>query len=226
VYKAEEIKNLAKDLGADLCGIAPAERFSAAPVGFRPADIYKPCKSVLVYAKQVPSQVLDAASCVPYTHMSDVTTFDTDSLGIEIALRLQNKGIKSVPLPSDDPFEHWEPQRMYGRAILSMRHAGWLAGLGRLGKNTLLINERFGNMIQLGAVLLDIDLEADPLAEYEVCPEGCYICLDSCPPGALDGNTVNQMNCRAYSVYVTEKGYRLKRCYICRAMCPHREGIA
>jgi epoxyqueuosine reductase len=73
-------------------------------------------------------------------------------LGIDIAIELDKEGIKPVPVPSDDPYEHWEPERSYGRAILSMRHAGYLAGLGVLGKNTLLINKDFGNMIQIGAI--------------------------------------------------------------------------
>ncbi len=72
-----------------------------------------------------------------------------------------------------------------------MRHSGYLAGLGVLGKNTLLINEKYGNMIQIGAVLVDIELEGDPLIEDALCPTNCNICIDSCPQKALDGKTVN-----------------------------------
>ena len=38
---AGEIKSIAFDLGADLCGIAPVDRFSSAPKGFHPIDIYE-----------------------------------------------------------------------------------------------------------------------------------------------------------------------------------------
>jgi epoxyqueuosine reductase QueG len=106
---------------------------------------------------------------------------------MKIVRMLEDLDIGCVPIPSDDPYEHWEPERMYGRAILSLRHAGYLAGLGVLGKNTLLINEKYGNMIQLGAVLVNVDLKGDSLAKYEVCITDCQICLDSCPQGALDG---------------------------------------
>lgn len=58
---------------------------------------------------------------------------------MEVSLRLEKQGIGAVPIPSSDPYEHWEPERLHGRAILSLRHAGYLAGLGVLGKNTLLI---------------------------------------------------------------------------------------
>lgn len=35
----EEIKALALNIGADLVGVAPLERFTGAPTGFNPADI-------------------------------------------------------------------------------------------------------------------------------------------------------------------------------------------
>ncbi|MGB2698068.1 MAG: hypothetical protein WBD28_09475 [Candidatus Zixiibacteriota bacterium] len=138
---------------------------------------------------------------------------------------MENYGIKAVLIPTDDPYEHWEPERSYGRAILSLRHAGHLAGLGVLGRNTLLLNKDYGNMVQIGAVLVDIELQEDPIATYEGCPPDCSICIDSCPQGALDGKTVNQQLCRPLSNYITEKGYILKRCNLCRRVCPYNVGI-
>ena len=37
---ANEIKSTALELGVDLCGIAPVDRFSSAPKGFHPNDVY------------------------------------------------------------------------------------------------------------------------------------------------------------------------------------------
>jgi len=69
-----EIKGMVKEMGADLCGVATTSRFSMAPQGFRPADIYPDCKSVLVFAKRVPTGPLYASSCVPYTYADDLIT--------------------------------------------------------------------------------------------------------------------------------------------------------
>jgi epoxyqueuosine reductase QueG len=217
----ERIKEIVRSLGADLCGIAPVERFREAPKGFRPNDIYKNCKSVLVFAKKLPSESLFTSNCIPYTHVGNIMIQKVDWLGIEVCLRLESHGIRSVPIPSADPYEHWEPERSYGRAILSLRHAGYLAGLGVLGKNTLLMNKAYGNMIQLGAVLVDVDLEGDTIATYEGCPSDCQLCIDSCPQGALDGKTVNQQFCRPLSQYRTKKGYILDKCNLCRRICPN-----
>ncbi|MDI6704914.1 MAG: epoxyqueuosine reductase [Bacillota bacterium] len=222
---AIQIKAAAKNLGADLCGIAPGDRFNEAPEGFRPMDIYSECRSVIVFAKKLPTDAIFAASCVPYTMVNNVVTQMVDGITVELALYLERMGVRAVSVPSDDPYEHWEQKRQYGRAILSMRHAAWLAGLGVLGKNTLLINEDLGNMIQIGAVLVDAELEPDEIARYSSCPEGCSLCIDACPQGALDGITVNQELCRPLSNFRTEKGYVLKKCSICRRVCPNLAGI-
>ncbi len=141
---SKEVKDIVRSFGADLYGIAPAKRFSKAPKGFRPNDIYKDCKSVIVFAKRLPTEPLFASNCVPYTWVNNIINQQVDGLGIEVTLRLEEQGIRAVPIPSDEPYEHWEPERSYGRAILSLRHAGYLGGLGVLGKNTLLINKELG----------------------------------------------------------------------------------
>ena len=222
---AHEIKSTALELGVDICGIAPVDRFSSAPKGFHPNDIYNDCQSVLVFAKKLPAESLFASSCIPYTYINRLIIEEVDGLTLTLSRKLEYLAVKNVPIPSDDPSEYWEPDRSYARGILSLRHAGHLAGLGVLGKNTLLINDRFGNMIQLGALLLDLKLEGDPIATYETCKEDCQLCIRSCPQSALDGTTVNQQACRALSNYRNERGFVLKKCWECRRVCPSHSGI-
>ncbi|WP_010235065.1 hypothetical protein [Clostridium arbusti] len=76
-----------------------------------------------------------------------------------------------------------------------MKHAAVLAGLGRIGKNTLLINKTYGNMLMLGGVLTNLNLNSDLLAE-ELCLKECRLCIESCPQKALDGTTINLNLCR------------------------------
>lgn len=59
-------------MGADLCGIAPIERFDNAPKGFKSTDIYEECKSVLVFAKGILGGSMNTSDCILDTHVNNV----------------------------------------------------------------------------------------------------------------------------------------------------------
>lgn len=75
---ADEIKAVAIELGADLCGIASAERFSEAPAGFHPCDVSPECRSVLVFAKRQPAGSMLATNCIPYTYINRLVTEEVE----------------------------------------------------------------------------------------------------------------------------------------------------
>ncbi|MEW6375579.1 MAG: epoxyqueuosine reductase [Thermodesulfobacteriota bacterium] len=221
---SKQVKEIASALGTDLCGIAPVERFLEAPEGFRPQDILSETKSIIVLAKRFPDAPFSSKSLVPYTFACDVVLREVFRITCKLAIRLQDLGVLAVPIPSE-PYEFWDVKRREGRGILSLRHAGYLAGLGVLGRNTLLMNKKFGNRITLGALLLNVELEPDAVASYVGCGEKCRACLQICPASALDGQTVNQKLCREKSQYTTKKGYFLYLCHRCRSVCPNGAGI-
>jgi epoxyqueuosine reductase len=211
--------------GADICGIAPVARFTDAPQGFHPCDIYPDCRSVVVFAARFPLSTLQAKTNAPYTLVRNKMVEKVDWISFHVSDELEAKGVASVLIPSADPYDYWDTERNHGRGILSLKHAGVLAGLGVLGKNTLLINERFGNMIWVGAILVSIDLEPDPIASYEGCTSDCTLCIDSCPQHALDGITIDQKLCRERSNSYTDGGGWVLSCNICRKICPYHEGL-
>nr|MDO8082586.1 epoxyqueuosine reductase [Candidatus Freyarchaeota archaeon] len=219
------IKERAVQEGADICGIAPVARFADAPKGFHPCDIYPDCKSVIVFASHFPLSTLQARTNVPYTFIRNMMVNKLDGIAFHLSQWLEREDILSIPIPSADPYEYWDPDKKHGRGILSLKHAGQLAGLGVIGKNTLLINDKYGNMIWLGAILVSINLEQDPLASYEGCIPECTLCIDSCPQHALDGVTINQKLCRERSISRTDGGGWVLSCNICRKVCPNHKGL-
>jgi epoxyqueuosine reductase len=219
------IKKIAVQYGADICGVAPVARFVDAPKGFHPSDIYPDCKSVVAFASHFPLSTLQAKTNAPYTLVRNKMVDKLDWISFRVSEELEMEGVVSVPIPSAEPYESWDAGRHHGRGILSLKHAGSLAGLGVLGKNTLLINERFGNMIWLGAVLVSVDLEPDPMASYEGCTSECTLCIDSCPQHALDGITIDQKLCRERSNSCTYGGGWVLSCNICRKVCLYHKGL-
>lgn len=102
-----------------------------------------------------------------------------DDISFQLSYRMEEEGYTAVPIPSSEPYEYWDSERRHGRGIVSLKHAGQLAGIGCIGKNTLLVNNRYGNRLWLGAVISDAVLEPDGPAE-NLCPESCRICIDAC----------------------------------------------
>lgn len=220
----DDLKQSVLSMGADLCGTASAESFSGAPEGFRPGDVWSRCRTVLVYGLRVPGISRNAESRIPYTLVNSLMAAEVDRFSLGVSRMLDSKGLDNVPIPSDDPYEEWDEDLQRGQAILSLRHAGELAGLGRLGRSNLLINQRFGSMIQLGAVLLAEGFDPDPPADYEVCPKDCAACIDGCPVSAIRKGYTVQKLCRPLSVHRNRRGFMVKECRECRRLCPSAAG--
>ena len=202
-----------------MCGIAGVERFIDAPEGFRPSDIYPGAKSVIVFGRQFPKSVFEAYSNVPYTFFKNKLVEMVDNISVQLTLKMEEEGFRAIPVPSDEPYEYWDSESRHGRGILSLKHAAKAAGLGSIGKNTLLINEKYGNRLCLGAVISDAELISDESAP-DLCPPNCNICLKVCSKSALDGVTIVQKKCREICSSFTEGGGMILSCNICRKVCP------
>ena len=111
------------------------------------------------------------------------------------------------------------------------RLAAARAGLGMLGRNGLLINEKYGSYIFIGEVLTDIppeELGPSQTSEPKKC-ENCGACLSACPTGVLSGkgNTcLSAVTQRKGELTDAEKDLMIKcgsawGCDICQDVCPH-----
>ena len=217
--EANEVKEILYNMGADLCGIASIDRFGDAPEGSHPCDALPSCKSVVVFAKKFPVGTLHCMTTVPYTITRNMLSDKLDKMSVQFCDRMEERGIIAVPTGTishnqyDEKTDRW-------RSIVSAKHCAVAAGLGRIGKNTLVITPEFGNMIWLNAVLTDAILEPDKMLSGSPCKKGCSACIDNCPVQALDSPAMNQQACHAYA-FNTDAGEEFKfKCHKCRTICP------
>jgi len=216
---SSEVKQILYDMGADLCGIASIDRFNEAPDGFHPCDVLPSCKTVVVYAKQFLTGPLHCKSTVPYTIIRNMLSDILDKMSFEFCKIMEQNGIIAVPTGTIGPGEY-DAKTDRSRNIVSAKHSAVAAGLGRIGRNTLLITPEYGNMVWLCAVLLDAAFEPDEMLTGDPCPKGCSLCIDNCPVQALGEPEMKQNICYDHA-FGSENGGDWKiKCYKCRVICP------
>lgn len=121
-----------------------------------------------------------------------------------------------------------EPLGRYGYPLegeVSLKEEAIRAGLGKRGKNTIVLHPKYGTRLRFAAITTDAPLKpliASALTEEEnpIC-NGCSICIDECPVKALEPYRMPDTSiCLSNSDIMTEEQGRLILCDICLHMCP------
>ena len=131
--------------------------------------------------------------------------------------------------------ERW-PDHQYQAAvdtapILEREHAQ-RAGLGWVGKNTLLIHPRLGSWMLLGAIVTTLEFTHDQNNELIADHCGtCTRCIDACPTGCLTPYQIDAQRCISYLTIEHRDaippelhepmGDWIAGCDVCQEVCPY-----
>ncbi len=109
------------------------------------------------------------------------------------------------------------------------RYWAYKSGLGAVGKNGMIIHEKYGSFIFLGELFIDKHIKSEKF-EHKTCL-GCNECIRKCPTNAIKNGNMNIENKRCLSylsqakeVIPAELGSKMQLLYgcdICNEVCPH-----
>ncbi|MBU0727639.1 tRNA epoxyqueuosine(34) reductase QueG, partial [Patescibacteria group bacterium] len=104
------------------------------------------------------------------------------------------------------------------------------AGIGWIGKHTILLNEKIGSWFVLGEIITDLEIESDEPAK-DLCAD-CDLCINACPTNALKASRTLDANLCVSYLTIEHKGevpsHMRKHvsqdtygCDLCQQACPY-----
>jgi epoxyqueuosine reductase len=249
VLTNQSIKGRARELGFDLCGIAPAAAFPE--LGFLSEWIARGYAGEMDYMEKSAHVRADIRNFLPSARSVIVmgTVYNTEPTAesrqptaardsIEIARYARGQDYHKViedrllEMIAWMKFGHAEPfeaAHFVDKHQVQERVFAHHAGIGWIGKNSCVINPELGSWMFLSGIATSLDLELDAPATDQC--GSCTLCIDSCPTGAIvDAREVDATKCISYLTIETEGeipehqrpaiGRHAWGCDICQDVCP------
>jgi epoxyqueuosine reductase len=248
MLSAHAIKQRARELGFDLCGIAPAADFPE--LKFLPEWLARGYAGEMEYMSKSAARRADIRNFLPSTRSVIVTAtvYNTGEVGsakserpsdaVQIAKYARGQdyhvvlGQRLQALREWMTAQHEEPfdaELFVDKHHVQERVYAQYAGLGWIGKNTCLINREQGSYVFLAGIATSLQLEFDAPG-FDQCGT-CTICIDACPTGAIvDARVLDATKCISYLTIEVDGpipeqqrpqiGNHAYGCDICQDVCP------
>jgi epoxyqueuosine reductase QueG len=188
----EEVKELARKMGAELVGVGNVERWKNAPLMLSPQGLLPTARTVIVCgvsfldaSMELTENEISQHWYNPYDKCEELTGMNDrlDSIAFNLAKFLESKGYRSLPTPITglwrirpyDSIDHpFAP-------ALANRYAAVAAGLGEIGWNGLFLSPEYGPRQRLVPVVTEAPLDPTPMYNGPPLCDKCMICVKKCP---------------------------------------------
>jgi len=240
----EAIKQKAKELGFDACGMAIAEEIDAEAEARYRHWIAEGKNFCMDYAERYqdirnnPQLLLPDARTVISVALNYYPTTVQPEDALQIAYYAYGRDYHEVlrermSLLAQYISDRWQAKCRVCVDTAPIREKYWAqrAGIGFVGRNNLLIIPQRGSYFFLGEIVTTLSLSPDE--PCKISCGSCHRCVDACPGGALnmDGSALDASRCLSCMLieyrddlpeWVNEaKGARLYGCDQCQKVCPH-----
>jgi epoxyqueuosine reductase len=245
---ADAIKAQASALGFDLCGIAPAGEFPE--LSFLREWLDRGHAGEMAWMRRTAGRRADVRNVVPGARSVIVTAtiYNVDRrYSTEVAERgtarisryawgddyhdvLAARLARLLNWMREASSEPFDARAYVDTGPVQERVYAQYAGLGWIGKNTCLINERVGSWLFLSEIICTLPLEPDAPA-LDRCGT-CTLCIEACPTGAItEPHVLDATRCVSYltielrgdipDAHRAAMRTHTYGCDICQDVCPY-----
>jgi len=203
------LKRFCQDLGVDLFGVADINKIKKDFIlAQNLSEKFERAISLGVrLSKSILEEIKDAPTRLYFHHYRTLNAL-LDQIALKTTNHIQRKGYSALPIPASQIID-WQKQV----AHLSHKRIGYLAGLGWIGRNNLLVNENLGSQFRLVSILTDMPLKIDvPLRKD--CGK-CRLCVKICPAAAIKENFSEFEHKKCFEKLQEFQKQRLVDQYIC-----------
>lgn len=199
---SEEMASLFTKNNIPVFGIDKATSLENEPLGYRPSDMLASAKSILCLGIPVPKGIFkcQGRSEWMYWRAANIYYRNIDMVLMQVASIIEEKREIAVPIYGCFPYDIKGKADFWGYMdLVKMAEA---VGIGKVGKNGLLFNSKYGPRLILGGIVTTAELPpiAWPEKDEKGCPEMCFICQEECPVKAIDkSGKMDRVACTKYS---------------------------
>ncbi|RIK69284.1 MAG: tRNA epoxyqueuosine(34) reductase QueG [Planctomycetota bacterium] len=247
---SELVKAAASELGFDLCGIASAgpirhpdflRNWLAEKRAGRMGYLYRHLRSRIDVRAWLPWASSVIVTGVNYFQKEPKVSDDRPrgrvamyAWGDDYHANLREKLGRLVARIQERLGQSFDSKVCVDTSAITERELAAMAGIGWIGKNTLVLNRELGSYFLLGEVITSLAIAPDP-PETDHCG-ACTRCLDACPTGAFPAAyEMDPRRCISYLTIehrgelepelATKLGDWVFGCDICQQVCPFNQRV-